>query len=173
MSIPTNPVRVGETVAILGEVADQSPALKGTPAIADVNMAEWMEYKVMQQSMPTDMCGVPVQVVITYPNGTQVVLDYAIGDMGGSFAARWTPPEEGIYQVTAFFGGTDSYGNSYATTHIIVDPADPGYPQYGSSDWPAYPETMTYTTVDLLLMVAVVIAILLCIIIVLMLRKRK
>ena len=173
MSIPTNPVNAGETVAILGKVTDQSTALKDTPAIADVNMAEWMEYKVMQHSMPADAVGVPVQTIITYPNGTQVVLDYTIGDMGGSFAAKWTPPEEGIYQVTAYFKGTDSYGSSYATIHIIVDPADPGYPQYGSTAWPAYPETMAYTTADLLLMVAVVIAILLCAIIVLMLRKKK
>ena len=173
VSIPTNPVNAGETVAILGKVTDQSTALKDTPAIADVNMAEWMEYKVMQHSMPADAVGVPVQTIITYPNGTQVVLDYTIGDMGGSFAAKWTPPEEGIYQVTAYFKGTDSYGSSYATIHIIVDPADPGYPQYGSTAWPAYPETMAYTTADLLLMVAVVIAILLCAIIVLMLRKKK
>jgi hypothetical protein len=174
VSIATNPVKAGETVAILGKVTDQSPALKGTPAIADINMAEWMEYKVMQQPMPADAIGVPVQIIITYPNKTQEVFPHhVIGDMGGSFAAKWVPPEEGIYQVTAYFEGSDSYGSSYATTHIVVDPADPGYPQYGSSAWPPYPETMTYTTLDLVLMVGVVVAILLCVVILLKLRKQK
>jgi hypothetical protein len=172
VSIATNPVKAGETVAILGKVTDQSPALKGTPAIADVNMADWMEYKVMQQSMPVDAIGVPVHVVITYPNKTQIVLDYAIGDMGGSFAAKWTPPEEGIYQVTAYFEGSDSYGSSYATTHIVVDPAEPesGYPIYGSSEWPAYPQ---YTTIDIVLIVGVAVAIVIGLLNLLKPRKPK
>ena len=173
MVMSTEPVNAGETAVIQGKVTDQSPALKGTPAIADVNMAEWMEYKVMQQSMPTNAIGVPVQIIITHPNGTQEVLDYTIGDMGGSFAAGWTPPTEGIYQVTAFFGGTDSYGSSYATTHIVVDRAaesDQAYPIYGSSEWPAYPQ---YTTMDLVLIVAVVVAIVIGLLNLLKPRKPK
>ena len=89
------------------------------------------------------------------------------------FAATWTPPVEGIYQVTAFFGGTDSYGSSYATTHMVVDRAaepDPEYPTYGSNEWPAYPQ---YTTMDLVLIVAVIVAIVIGLVNLLRPRKPK
>ena len=177
VSISTNPIKAGESTLIQGKVTDQCTALEGTPAISDANMGDWMEYKVMQQPMPTNAIGVPVHIIITHPNGTQEVLDYAIGDMGGSFAKIWTPPGEGLYQVTAYFEGTDSYGSSYATTYIGVSAAAEAgtteFPQYGTNAWPAYPETLQYTTVDLALMAAVIVAIVIGVVNILMLRKRK
>jgi hypothetical protein len=175
VSISTNPIKAGESTVIQGVVTDQSPALEGTPAIADADMATWMEHKVMQQALPyTGVSGVPVRIFVTHPDGNVTDLDYAIGDSGGSFAKMWAPPSEGLYQVTAVFEGTDAYGSSYATTYIGVEAADSAdFPEYGSPQWPAYPETMTYTTVDLVLIAAVVVAIVIGVINLLALRKRK
>jgi hypothetical protein len=174
VSISTNPIKAGEATLIQGTVTDQSTELKGTPAISDADMATWMEHKVMQQDLPMEgVTGVPVQVIITHPDGNVTILDYAICDMGGSFAVMWTPPSEGIYQVTAYCYTTDAYGSSYGTTHIGVgasaeQAAD--YPTYGSSEWPAYPE---YNTIDLVLIAAVVVAIVIGIVNLLSIRKRK
>ena len=51
----------GSSVLIKGTVTDQSPGktclgipAKGTPAIADASMSEWMEYLYQQQPMPTN-----------------------------------------------------------------------------------------------------------------------
>jgi hypothetical protein len=62
VSVSSNPIRAGDATLITGTVTDQSIKLKGTQAIADVDMAKWMEYKVKQQAMPTDAKGVPVEI---------------------------------------------------------------------------------------------------------------
>ncbi|MFA5364187.1 MAG: PQQ-binding-like beta-propeller repeat protein [Candidatus Bathyarchaeia archaeon] len=176
VSVSSNPIKAGDSTLITGTITVQSTKLKGTPAIADVNMASWMEYKVMQQAMPTDAKGVPVSIYVKNSNGTDEKIGDVISDMGGSFALLWTPPAEGTYQITAKFMGTDAYGSSYATAHVGVEKAVepyPEYPTYGTSDWPAYPQTISYTTLDLVLIVAVVVAIVIGVLNLMMLRKRK
>ncbi len=133
VTIQNNIVSKGNDVFITGTVTDQSVGAKnvaeklgyvnGVPAIADEDMQEWMEYLYSQQAMPTNGKGVKVHLTSIDPNGNFQDLGYATSDLGGSYGLSWTPPVEGTYQITATFGGSKSYGNSYATTHFVVKPA--------------------------------------------------
>ncbi|MCW4035357.1 MAG: PQQ-binding-like beta-propeller repeat protein [Candidatus Bathyarchaeota archaeon] len=175
VTVSSNPIKAGDSTLIQGKITDQTMSLKDTPAISDVDLASWMEYMVMQQPMPMDAVGVPVDIYIIDPEGTEEMIGTTIADMGGTFSMMWTPPTEGVYKVRAMFKGTDAYGSSFATVHIGVEKAVeyPEGPQYGSDEWPAYPETISYTTVDLILIAAVVVAIVIGILNFLALRKRK
>jgi hypothetical protein len=124
ISTPDVAVSQGTSVVIKGTVTDQSPGAKGTPAIADADQEVWMEYLYQQRPMPTDVSGVPVHIVAIDPNGNYQDIGTAISDIGGSFAIAWTPPVEGLYQVTASFEGSAAYGSSYATTHFAVGPKE-------------------------------------------------
>ncbi len=60
----------------------------------------------------------------------------------------------------ASFMGDDSYGSSYAETAVGVTEAPEPYPEppeYGSDEWPAYPEAPAYTSVDLAIIAAIVV----------------
>ena len=84
VSAPQIDPTLGSSVTITGTVTDQSPSgrlnanygldfsLKGTPAISDDSMQAWMEYKFMQQAMPTDAKGVPVSLDAIDPNGNYI-----------------------------------------------------------------------------------------------------
>jgi outer membrane protein assembly factor BamB len=60
---------LGSSVMIRGTVTDQSAGSKGTPAIADEYMSEWMAYLHMQQPCPTYVEGVKVKLYAIDPNG--------------------------------------------------------------------------------------------------------
>jgi hypothetical protein len=112
----------GQAVLIEGTVLDQSPGAKDTPAIADEDQEAWMEYIYQQRPMPNDVSGVSVHVTAIDPNGNYQDIGSAVSDVGGSFAISWTPPVEGLYQITATFEGSGAYGSSYATSHFVVGP---------------------------------------------------
>jgi len=126
---------MGSSIVIEGTVTDQSPSgrrntngildftLKGTPAISDEDMSEWMEYLFMQQPMPEDAQGVKVKLTAIDPNGNYQDIGYATTDIAGNFAKSWQPPVPGEYFITAEFEGSASYGNSLDTTYFTVDPA--------------------------------------------------
>ena len=40
--------------------------------------------------------------------------------MTGTFQSAWTPPQAGLYKITATFAGSKSYGSSIATTGLTV-----------------------------------------------------
>ncbi|MFB3889850.1 MAG: PQQ-binding-like beta-propeller repeat protein [Candidatus Bathyarchaeia archaeon] len=125
VSAPQAGVRKGEPVMITGTVTDQSPSSKGTPAISDESMTPWMEYLYMQRPRPTNATGVPVKVTCYDPNGNFQAIGTVTSDDGGSFGIAFTPPLEGSYYIRATFEGTQSYGDSYATTYMVVGPAAP------------------------------------------------
>jgi len=116
-------VSVGVPVMISGSVTDQSPGAKGAAAISDKDMTAWMEYLYEQKPMPTDATGVPVKITAVGPNGQTIDIGTATSDIGGSFGISWTPSDEGTYQITATFEGTNSYGDSFATTYLVVGSA--------------------------------------------------
>jgi len=120
VSAPNVVIPIGNSVVIQGTVTDQSPGQKGTPAISDIHMTEWMEYLHMQKQFPTNAIGVPVKLTAIAPDGSIVDIGIVNSDNGGSFAASFTPTMEGKYQITATFEGTKSYGSSYATTNVII-----------------------------------------------------
>ncbi len=129
VSAPQTSVQKGQSVVITGTITDQSPALKDTPCIADVSMAEWMAYKFLQHPYPTNATGVPVTLTATDPDGsTTTIVDGLISDTSGNFGYKWTPPAEGLWAITAVFKGTDSYGSSFDTTYAGVDVAPSPHP---------------------------------------------
>jgi len=118
---------VGNTVTIQGSVTDQSPGnttlgvpAKGTPAIADKYMSDWMAYLYMQQPKPTDSTGVPVTLSVKDANGNLVDTLQATSDVNGHYSAAWTPAASGLYSIAASFSGTNSYYASAAETSISV-----------------------------------------------------
>ncbi len=125
---PQTVVPQGTGVLITGSVTDQSPSAKGTPAISDVSMGEWMEYLYMQKPMPTNATGVPVDITAVGPDGTSHQIGTTTSDIGGSYAIDWTPPTTGKYSIMATFAGSESYGSSYDTTYIVVGPSEGSAP---------------------------------------------
>jgi hypothetical protein len=79
----------------------------------------------MQKPIPQNAKGVNVTITAIDPNGNSQNIGTAQSDIGGNYAVAWTPPVEGIYHITATFAGTASYGNSYATTSMLIGPATP------------------------------------------------
>ena len=119
----------GNSVMIKGTVTDQSPGAKGTPAIADTDMTEWMEYIYKQHAMPMDASGVPVTIDAIDPNGNFINIGKVTSDASGMFKKMWEPEHEGEYTIIATFEGSDAYFSSYAENAIGVGPASsPGTP---------------------------------------------
>jgi hypothetical protein len=98
----------GSNVLIEGTVADQSSGAMGTPAIADQYMASWMEYLYMQQAKP-NANGVPVTLQATDSTGKTTNIGTATSDINGQFKIAWTPPNDGLFTITASFTGSSSY----------------------------------------------------------------
>jgi len=121
VTIKTDVVSWGSHVMITGSVTDQSPGAKGSPAIADECMSDWMEYMYMQQPMPTDAQGVTVKLTSIDPNGNFQDIGTVTTDSHGNFGKSWLPPVPGEYYVLAEFEGTASYGSSSATTYFVVE----------------------------------------------------
>ena len=125
----------GTQVIIEGTVTDQSQSgrrntndrvditLKGTPAISDEDMNEWMEYMFMQQAFPADAKGVEVVLTVIDPNNNFYEIGRTTSDIAGNFALPFEPLVPGTYQITATFEGSRSYGDSFATTYITVEEA--------------------------------------------------
>lgn len=128
VTAPQVAVPKGTQVLITGTVTDQTPANKGTPAISDSDMPEWMQYLHMQKPFPEDAVGVNVVLTALDPNGNIQDIGTATSDNAGNYGIAWTPPVEGTYKITAKFLGTASYGNSYATTYLLVAPQSQAEP---------------------------------------------
>jgi len=123
VTAPETGISLGSSLMIRGTVTDQSAGTKGTPAISDEDMSEWMEYIYMQQPMPEDAQGVTVKLYAIDPNGNYQDIGEVTTDMAGNFGKSWVPPVPGEYFVTAEFEGSASYGSSFDTTYFTVDPA--------------------------------------------------
>ncbi|MEM2911538.1 MAG: PQQ-binding-like beta-propeller repeat protein [Candidatus Bathyarchaeia archaeon] len=120
-------VAKGSSVLIEGSVTDLSPSVAGTPCVADESMGGWMEYLVMQKPMPQNVKGVTVELYAIAEDGSSNKIGEATTDPlnGGIFSILWTPPEEGTYVISAVFGGSESYWDSYASTAVGVTAAPP------------------------------------------------
>jgi hypothetical protein len=129
ISVKDDSVAKGENIMITGTVTDQSAGAKGTPAIADANMEDWMEYLYQQRPMPEDAQGVTVKLYAIDPNNNYQDIGEVTSDIWGNYGKSWTPPVEGDYLVIADFAGSASYGGSSDSTYFTVNPAvSPGQP---------------------------------------------
>ncbi len=176
VTAPKTVIPLGESVVIEGTVLDMSPAQLGTPCVSKDSMSAWMEYLHLQRPIPADVTGVPVSLDTLDPNGNYIHIGDVTTDMSGTFGHIWTPEVPGEYKVMASFMGDDSYGSSWAETHVGVGEAPEPYPEppeYGSAEWPAYPEAPAYTAVDLAIIAAVAVAIVIGLVNLWALRKRQ
>jgi hypothetical protein len=119
-TVAQSTIAKGDPIVIQGTVTDQSPGAKGTPAIADQYMQQWMEYQYMQQGKPADATGVTVKLTAIDPNGNLQNVGTTTTNTLGHYAIAWTPPIPGLYQVKATFEGTKSYFGSEAETAFAV-----------------------------------------------------
>jgi hypothetical protein len=124
----------GSMAMLKGTVTDQTDTgrlntndaldftLKGTPAISDASMGDWMAYMFKQQGKPTSATGVPVSLDTIDPNHNYIHIGTVTSDVNGNFGLAYKPQVPGTYQIIATFAGSNSYGPSTASTYIYVAP---------------------------------------------------
>ncbi len=176
VTAPKTAISLGESVVIEGTVLDMSPGQPGTPCVSKDSMAGWMEYLHMQAPIPADVTGVPVSLDTLDPNGNFVHIGDVTTDMSGMFSHMWTPEIPGKFTVIATFMGDDSYGSSYAETAVGVVEAPEPPPEYGTEEWPAYPEPekpADYTPMFLGLTVAIIVVAVLVVYDIISVRKLR
>lgn len=164
VTAPDIGVPKGSSVIIKGTVTDQSSGQPGTPAIADVNMGEYMANIKEQQPIDlTLVTGVPVKLSAQAPDGSTMPIADVTSDAFGNFFYDWTPPDTGMYKIVATFAGSASYGSSSAETAIGVTAAAS-----------TTETTTTSAPLDLYIIVAtIVIIIAIAIVGMMILRKRS
>jgi outer membrane protein assembly factor BamB len=125
VSAPDIGVPAGSSVMLKGTVTDQSVGAKGTPAISDESMTDWMKYIYMQFARPANATGVAILLDAIDPNGNFIHIGDTTSDQSGTYSYRWTPPSDipGKYTIMATFAGSKSYWPSYAETAISLDSA--------------------------------------------------
>ena len=123
VSAPDTSVPLGTAVLIQGTVTDQSPGAKGTPAMSEQSMEQWMEYLYEQQPKPTNAAGVQVKLTAIDPNNNFQNIGNATSDSNGNYGIMYNPPVPGMYKIVATFEGSASYGGSDATTYLAVGTA--------------------------------------------------
>jgi hypothetical protein len=79
-----------------------------------------MECLHKQMPKPTNATGVTVDLVALDPNGNMVYIGQATSNIDGSFGFSWAPEVPGLYQITAIFAGSASYGSSTASTYLTA-----------------------------------------------------
>ncbi|MFB3888768.1 MAG: PQQ-binding-like beta-propeller repeat protein [Candidatus Bathyarchaeia archaeon] len=120
VSVSSEVVPLGSSVLIKGTVTDQSAGQPGSPAIADKDMSNWMNYLKRQQPIPGDAVGVPVTLSAVGPDGSVISIGTVTSDMSGMYKQLWQPPVQGVYTIMATFAGSDSYGSSFAEAALGV-----------------------------------------------------
>ncbi len=135
VSAPNLAAAEGQTVVISGSVTDIAAGTtqneqaarfpNGVPAVSDQSMSRWMEYVYMNQPMPANATGVPVQISVVDANGNYRTIGTVTSDATGFYSLEWMPDIAGKYTVYATFAGSASYWPSQATAAFAVDPAAP------------------------------------------------
>lgn len=140
VTAPDVEVPVGTSVLIKGSVLDLSPAQPGTPCVSRESMSTQMEY--LHRQLPQNgiwgnetITGVPVYLTAIDSSGHLTDIGQATTNgYYGSFAAEWTPSEQGKYEIIASFAGDDSYGSSGASTSVVIGQAPEATPSTSTSN---------------------------------------
>jgi hypothetical protein len=137
-------------------------------------MATQMEY--LHKQLPIGglwgnetITGVPVVLTAIDSNGNPIDIGTVITNgYYGTFSKEWTAPNEGTYEILAYFAGDESYGSSSAATAVSVGPA----PEIEDTTTPVTSEAPDNTILFAAVIVAVIIAILIGLVNLIALRKR-
>ena len=175
VSAPETTQTFGTEILVKGTVTDQSPGqtslgipAKGTPAISDASMTDWMEYLYMQQPYPTNATGVEVVIEVIDPNNNYYEVGRTTSDASGFYSVAFTPDVPGKYTIVASFAGSESYYSSSAETAINIINA----PATTVSATPATQSTAEMYFVPAIAGIFVLIIIVLAIQVFMMIRKR-
>jgi hypothetical protein len=161
VTAPEVAVTLGDSIMIKGTVTDQSPGAIGTPAIADDDIDDWMEYVYMQFPMPTDAKGVDVSIDVIDSNGNFRNIGTATSDLTGTFGYMWKPDIPGQYTIIATFAGSESYGASFAQTYLGVVEAPQQTPEPTSTPAPMTDTYIAGSTIAILAGIAIAVFLLL------------
>jgi hypothetical protein len=133
ISAPSIGVTTAAPMTITGTVTDISAGSQqnavaanfpnGLPAVSDASMTQFMEAVYMQQTMPTNVTGVPVALSVIDSNGKNYNIGTTITNAMGTYGLTWTPTTAGNYTVVASFGGSQSYYGSSASTYFYASAA--------------------------------------------------
>ena len=150
VTAPDFVVPTERAMMIKGTVMDQSPAQPGTPAVSDADMSEWMDYLNMQNATllndPPTPDGVPVNLFVVKPDGTEEWITTVTSDSNGDYAHIYVPTTEGVYKVKAKFEGSESYWASSAETFFSATQDAPPVPGPQGEPGPAGPTGPTGAT---------------------------
>jgi outer membrane protein assembly factor BamB len=178
VSAPDVGVTTATPITITGTVMDISAGSQqnavaanfpnGLPCVSDASMTQFMEAVYMQQPMPTNITGVPVQIAVLDSNGNHYPIGTVTTDASGTFSITWTPTIPGNFTVYASFAGTQSYYGSSAEAHFYA-----GTPPPTPAPTASPPSGLASTGTVELGVAAVIIVIIVCVAVaILTLRKR-
>ncbi len=155
ISAPLSAITQGQSIVLTGAVMDMSPGQPNTPCVSKESMTQWMEYLHMQKPIPADVKGVPVSLDAVDPNGNSIHIADVTTDMSGTYGYLWEPSISGKYVVTATFLGDDSYGSSWAETHVgVVESKETPAPTQTSLVMPPFEGYIIGTGVAIVIAVA-------------------
>jgi hypothetical protein len=166
VTAPTVGVTTATPMVISGTITDISAGSQqqtvaanfpnGLPCVSDASMTQFMEAIYEQQSMPTNLTGVPVTISVLDSNGNYRQIGTTTSDGSGMFTFTWKPDISGDYTLVANFAGSQSYYASYAETSFTAsNPVSTASPQ----PVVAQPPTEMYFTVStIVIVIAIAIA---------------
>jgi hypothetical protein len=129
----------------------------GLPAVSDASMSQFMEAVYEQQSMPTNVTGVPVTLSVIDSNGNNRQIGTTTTNALGTFGFNWTPDITGNYTVIATFAGSGSYYGSSAQTYFHASsPQTPAPTAAPLADVATNANLMTFMAIGV---IAIIIAI--------------
>jgi hypothetical protein len=131
VTAPDAGVDFGKSVVIHGSVIDISAGTtqteqaarfpNGVPCVSDESQEAWMEFVYEQQSEPTNVTGVPVEIDVLDSNNNYRNIGTAYTDASGFYSLNWIPDIPGKYTVYAHFEGSRSYWPSTSQTAFAID----------------------------------------------------
>jgi outer membrane protein assembly factor BamB len=135
VAAPDIGVTTGTPIVITGSITDTASAASnpvvaanfpnGLPCVSDASMTQFMEAVYMQQSMPSNITGVPVTFYVLDSNNNYREIGTTTTNALGDYSFTWTPDIPGKYTVYAAFAGTDGYYGSTASTGFYASAAAP------------------------------------------------
>jgi PQQ enzyme repeat. len=134
VNIPNPVVTVGAPIVIQGTVTDVSAGTKqdavaanfpnGLPCVSDASQTQFMEAVYEQQTMPSNITGVPVTLYVVDANGNYRAIGATTSDAYGTFSLTWQPDIAGDYKVYATFAGSHAYyGSTASSSFYAAEPA--------------------------------------------------
>ncbi len=127
------PITISGTVTDISSGASQQAVAanfpNGLPCVSDASMTQFMEAVYMQQSMPTNITGVPITISVLDSNGNYREIGTTTSSPAGTFGFTWTPDIAGDFTLYASFAGSESYYSSSAETYFYASEAPQATPE--------------------------------------------